>query len=85
MSKNRKVTNIQVFNTDNKTIDNYGDILPQPVCNERTWGPSIIHNHIAVMSNIQASIYPQVGIKSNMTQVIYIGGNGIYINSIITV
>jgi hypothetical protein len=35
------------------------------------------------MSNIQASIYPQVGIKSNMMQVIYVCGDGSYLNNLI--
>jgi hypothetical protein len=51
---------------------NYGPILPQGICNERSWGPCVIHGCIGVMSSIQASVYPQVGVKSSMAEVIYI-------------
>jgi hypothetical protein len=49
---------------------NYGPILPQGICNERSWGPCVIHGCIGVMSSIQASVYPQVGVKSSMAEVI---------------
>jgi hypothetical protein len=43
----------------------------------------IINNFITIMSNIQASNYPQVGIKRDAVQLVLIGYGGCYLNNFI--
>lgn len=62
---------------------NYGPILPQGICNERSWGPCLIHGSVSALSSIQASVYPQIGVKSNMSEVVYIYESSAYINCIL--
>lgn len=66
MKNNEKSSEIRLFNIKDRTMINYGPILPQGVCNERSWGPCVVQGCIAVVSSIQASVYPQVGVKSSM-------------------
>jgi hypothetical protein len=42
----------------------------------------IINNFITVMSNIQASIYPQVTVKRDAVQMILIGFGGCFLNTL---
>lgn len=82
---NEKSCELKVYNSKDRYLNNYGSILPQGICNERNWGPAYIQGSIAVLSSIQASVYPQTGVKSSMSEVIYISEGSAYLNCIITV
>lgn len=43
----------------------------------------IINNYIAAMSNIQASIFPQVMIKKDAVQLVLVGFGGCFLNTLI--
>ncbi len=80
---NQNSTDLKLFNTQTNKIDEYTDILPVGVCNQRSWGPMIINNFVTVMSNIQASIYPQVTVKRDTVQMVLIGHGGSFLNTLI--
>ena len=63
-------------------MDEFTDMLPVGVCNERSWGPMIVNNFITVMSSIQASAFPQVAIKRDAVQLVLIGFGGCFLNTI---
>lgn len=58
-------------------------MLPVGVSNERSWGPMIINNFVTVMSNVQASIYPQVMVKRDAFQMVLIGFGGCFLSTLI--
>jgi hypothetical protein len=58
-------------------------MLPIGISNERSWGPMVFNNFIIVMSNIQASVYPQVTIKQDAVQLVLVGFGGCYLNTLI--
>lgn len=51
---------------------------------ERNSGAEVVHGCVAALSSIQASVYPQVGVISNMTGVVYLFEDSAFLNSIIT-
>lgn len=85
VSNNEKSAGVKLFNTESLSLDNYGDILPVGICSERTWGPVVISNSVVVLSNIQASVYPQVAVKSSVSQVVYLTGSTAFLNNIVMV
>jgi hypothetical protein len=85
MKDSQKSEEVRLFNTREGTMINYGPILPQGVCNERSWGPCVVQGCVAVMSSIQATVYPQVGVKSSMVEVVYVHESSAYLNCILTV
>ena len=78
-----KSTEVKLYDAYNCTMTNYGPVLPQGLCNERSWGPMIIDGSIAALASIQASVYPQVALKSNINQVIYIFESSAFLKQII--
>ena len=81
---NKSNSDLKIYNTETGAIDEYVDMLPVGVCSERSWGPMIINNFVTVMSNIQASVYPQVMIKRDAVQMVLIGLGGCFLNTLIT-
>ena len=50
---------------------------------ERNSGASVVQGCIGALSSVQASVYPQIGVKSNMCEVVYIFESSAYLNSVI--
>jgi hypothetical protein len=69
------------LNTKNELL--WG-VTPSGMSTERNSGASVVHGCVAALSSIQASVYPQVGVISNMTEVVYLFENSAFLNSIIT-
>ena len=56
VKKNRKIAQVQIFNTNKNYSTTYHDILPQGISREKIWGPSLVQNGFGVLSNVQAEI-----------------------------
>lgn len=57
---------MSLINLVEKSVDNYGDVLPIGVSNERSWGPCVFYGHAGVISGVQASKYPFVSNKESV-------------------
>ena len=83
MDGNTKSSEVKVYNTYHRTMTHYGDMLPQGLCNERSWGPMVIDGSVAALASIQASVYPQIGLKFSMNQAVYIFESSAFLKQII--
>jgi hypothetical protein len=83
VNRNEKSREVHVYNASRKNINSYGRLLPQGVSNERNSGAAVVQGCVAAISSVQASVYPQVGIKSNMCEVTYLFEASAYLNSVL--
>lgn len=80
---NRNSSDVKLFNTSNNNIDEFIDALPVGVTSERSWGPIVMNGFTIIMSTIQAAVYPQVAIKKDAVQVVFVGGGGCFMNILV--